>query len=191
MIAVLVAAHWGCTLETCVRRPTRRRPTRSRCRDRDQAGERPVRLCAAGRCCSLRQPRNAVFAGRAGALTGRADGLEDARQRHQLPRAGHDQARGRGAAGVRAARLPADDARRLREYVPFDIDQPELRQFLGFREFFFSAWVIEFVPIAGALAVARRSVPQAAFLATWLAAFFLVKGSSRGRERRDGETRAC
>jgi hypothetical protein len=66
---------------------------------------------------------------------------------------------------------------RLREYVPFDIDQLNY-QFLGFREFFFSARVIEFVPIAGALAVARRSVPQAAFLATWLAAFFLVKGSS-------------
>jgi hypothetical protein len=72
---------------------------------------------------------------------------------------------------------PPTTVDRLREYVPFDIDQLNY-QFLGFREFFFSARVIEFVPIAGALAVARRSVPQAAFLATWLAAFFLVKGSS-------------
>ena len=61
--------------------------------------------------------------------------------------------------------------------VPFDVDQLN-HQFLGFREFFFSARVIEFVPIAGTLAVARRSVPQAAFLATWLGAFFVVKGSS-------------
>jgi hypothetical protein len=86
---------------------------------------------------------------------------------------------------MRLAAAPEGDPRfvepstweRLREYVPFDVDQINY-QFLGFREFFFSARVIEFVPIAGAIAVARRSVPQALFLATWLGAFFVVKGSS-------------
>lgn len=73
--------------------------------------------------------------------------------------------------------VPPSRWERLREYVPLDFDQINY-QFLGFREFFFSARMIEYVPIAGAVAVARRSVPQAVFLATWLAAFFVVKGSS-------------
>jgi hypothetical protein len=66
---------------------------------------------------------------------------------------------------------------RVREYVPFDHDQINY-QFLGFREFFWSARLLEWIPVAGLLAVARRSIPIAAFLAVWLAAFFLVKGSS-------------
>jgi hypothetical protein len=86
---------------------------------------------------------------------------------------------------IRLAAAPEGDPRfvepstweRLREYVPLDVDQINY-QFLGFREFFFSARVIEFIPVAGALAVARRSVPQMVFLATWLGAFFVVKGSS-------------
>jgi hypothetical protein len=65
----------------------------------------------------------------------------------------------------------------LREYVPFDVDQINY-QFLGFREFFWSARVIEFIPVAGAIAVVRRSAAQAVFLVTWLLAFFLIKGSS-------------
>jgi hypothetical protein len=73
--------------------------------------------------------------------------------------------------------VPPSRWERIREYVPLDVDQLNY-QFLGFREFFYSARVIEFVPIAGALAVARRSAPQAVFLATWLGAFFLIKGSS-------------
>jgi hypothetical protein len=66
---------------------------------------------------------------------------------------------------------------RLREYVPLDIHQLN-HQFLGFREFFWSARVLEYLPVAGALAVLRRSWPQALFLATWLGAFFVIKGSS-------------
>jgi hypothetical protein len=73
--------------------------------------------------------------------------------------------------------VPPSRWERIREYVPLDVDQLNY-QFLGFREFFYSARMIEYVPVAGALAVARRSVPQAVFLATWLGAFFLVKGSS-------------
>jgi len=64
-----------------------------------------------------------------------------------------------------------------RDFVPLDIHQLN-HQFLGFREYFWSARLLEFIPVAGAIAVARRSVPKAAFFAVWLAAFFVVKGSS-------------
>jgi hypothetical protein len=64
-----------------------------------------------------------------------------------------------------------------REFVPFDIHQVN-HQILGFREYFWSPRVLEFVPIAGAIAVARVSAAKAAFFATWLLAFFLIKGSS-------------
>jgi hypothetical protein len=64
-----------------------------------------------------------------------------------------------------------------KEYVPLDVDQLN-SQFIGFREFFWSARLLEFIPVAGAIAVARRSFPKALFLAAWLAAFFLIKGSS-------------
>jgi hypothetical protein len=64
-----------------------------------------------------------------------------------------------------------------REFVPFDVHQIN-RQFLGFREYFWSPRVLEYVPIAGAIAVARSSATKAAFFLVWLLAFFLVKGSS-------------
>jgi hypothetical protein len=66
---------------------------------------------------------------------------------------------------------------RARKFVPLDIHQIN-QQFLGFREYFWSARLLEYLPLAGLLGVARRSVPKAAFLAVWLAAFFVVKGSS-------------
>ena len=66
---------------------------------------------------------------------------------------------------------------RLAEYVPFDHHQLNLH-FIYFREFFWSARVLEWVPLAGLVAVARRSVPLAGLLAVWLAAFFVIKGSS-------------
>ncbi|MBA3383714.1 MAG: hypothetical protein H0T20_03560 [Actinobacteria bacterium] len=65
----------------------------------------------------------------------------------------------------------------VRDFVPLDIDQLN-HQFLGFREYFWSARLLEFIPVAGVIAVARRSIPKAAFFAVWLAAFFVVKGSS-------------
>ena len=64
-----------------------------------------------------------------------------------------------------------------REFVPLDIHQVN-RQILGFREYFWSPRVLEYVPVAGAIAVARVSVAKAAFFAAWLLAFFLVKGSA-------------
>ena len=65
----------------------------------------------------------------------------------------------------------------VRDFVPLDIHQLN-HQFLGFREYFWSARLLEFIPIAGTIAVARRSIPKAAFFAVWLAAFFVIKGSS-------------
>ena len=65
----------------------------------------------------------------------------------------------------------------VRDFVPLDHHQLN-QQFLGFREYFWSARLLEFIPVAGAIAVARRSIPQAAFFVVWLAAFFVVKGSS-------------
>lgn len=48
----------------------------------------------------------------------------------------------------------------------------------GLREFFWSVRVLQWLPFAGAIAVARRSVPLALFLSAWFWAFFVVKGSS-------------
>ena len=48
----------------------------------------------------------------------------------------------------------------------------------GLREYFWSARVLQWAPLAGAVAVARRSLPACGLLAGWLFAFVLVKGSS-------------
>jgi hypothetical protein len=46
------------------------------------------------------------------------------------------------------------------------------------REFFWSPRLAEWVPIAGAIAIGRRSIAKAAFLGTWFGTFFFVKGAS-------------
>jgi hypothetical protein len=46
------------------------------------------------------------------------------------------------------------------------------------REFSLSVRVIQFVPFAGAIAVARRSFPAAGLLLAWVLAYVVVKGSS-------------
>jgi hypothetical protein len=46
------------------------------------------------------------------------------------------------------------------------------------REFTWSARVIQFLPLAGILAVARRSVPAAGLLAGWLLGYVVVKGAA-------------
>jgi hypothetical protein len=45
------------------------------------------------------------------------------------------------------------------------------------REYFWSARLLEWLPIAGLVGVARRSAPLAALLGVWFGAFLLVKGS--------------
>jgi len=46
------------------------------------------------------------------------------------------------------------------------------------REFTWSARVLQFLPLAGALAVARRSVPAAGLFLTWLLGYVVVKGAA-------------
>ena len=59
-----------------------------------------------------------------------------------------------------------------------DLDWANLRQNMAnLREFFWSVRVLQWLPLAGAFAVARRSVPAAGLLAGWFAAFLLIKGT--------------
>ncbi len=61
----------------------------------------------------------------------------------------------------------------------FDIDFEAWRNNMSnLREFTFSARIVQFLPLAGAVAVARRSVPAAALLLSWLLAYVVVKGSA-------------
>ncbi len=46
------------------------------------------------------------------------------------------------------------------------------------REVFWSMRVLQWLPFAGAIAVARRSIPVALMLSVWFWAFFVLKGSS-------------
>lgn len=65
----------------------------------------------------------------------------------------------------------------LREYLSIDW-QRLAQQRDGFREFFWSVRLLDWLALAGVLAVARRSVAKAAFLVVWLVPFVLVKGGS-------------
>jgi hypothetical protein len=48
----------------------------------------------------------------------------------------------------------------------------------GLREYFWSARLLQWAPLAGTVAVARRSLPAAGLLAGWFFAFVVVKGSA-------------
>jgi hypothetical protein len=61
--------------------------------------------------------------------------------------------------------------------APFHLDE-WLRNMSNLREFFFSARLAQWAPIAGVFAVGRLSRPAAALLGAWVGAYFLVKGSS-------------
>ena len=76
----------------------------------------------------------------------------------------------RVALGGTVAGLGAD------RYV--DLDFGHLHDNLDqLREFFWSARLLEFVPIAGTIALARRSLPVALLVGTWFWSFLLVKGT--------------
>jgi hypothetical protein len=64
----------------------------------------------------------------------------------------------------------------LRSYVNVDWGQLAANR-LQIREFFFSLRLVEWLPLAGTIALARRSVPVAALVAGWLVVFVVVKGS--------------
>ena len=78
----------------------------------------------------------------------------------------------RGAGGARARHAPSA----LERYV--DIDWQHLRKNLDdLREVFWSMRVVQWLPFAGAIAVARRSPPLALMLCLWFWAFVILKGS--------------
>jgi hypothetical protein len=66
---------------------------------------------------------------------------------------------------------------------PFDkyinLDWHHLQQNIdGVREFFWAVRPLEFVPLAGLLAIGRRSWPKSVLVFGWFAAFLLLKGTS-------------
>jgi hypothetical protein len=63
------------------------------------------------------------------------------------------------------------------KYLEIDWDVL-LRNGAELREYFWSARLLEWVPIAGVIAVSRRSLPVAALLGGWFGAYLLVKGAS-------------
>lgn len=65
----------------------------------------------------------------------------------------------------------------LQRYIDIDWGMFD-RNMNGLREWFWSARLLQWLPIAGLLAVARRSFPVAALLAGWFGAFLLVKGTT-------------
>ena len=86
----------------------------------------------------------------------------------ELPLFAYDEVR------LAASTLAALD---LRPYVDLDF---EVLRTTGeeLREWFWSARLLEWAPVAGVVAVARRSPAVAALLAGWFGAFLLVKGTS-------------
>ena len=62
-------------------------------------------------------------------------------------------------------------------YLELDVDRLHAN-YLYLREVFWSTRLVQWLPVAGFLAVARFSWPKALFLGGWLGAFVLVKASS-------------
>jgi hypothetical protein len=58
--------------------------------------------------------------------------------------------------------------------------------FDGLREFFWSVRVLEVLPLAGAVAVARFSIAKAVFFGSWLGVFLVLKGASDGASMSSG-----
>lgn len=60
----------------------------------------------------------------------------------------------------------------------FDYDLEVFRSNMAqLREYFYSARVLQWIPLAGVLAVSRRSLPIAGLLAGWLGVFLFTKGT--------------
>ena len=59
--------------------------------------------------------------------------------------------------------------------------------FAGLREYFWSQRVLQWLPVAGAIAIGRRSVPLAFLLGGWFGAFLLAQGTRAGVRLDDGE----
>jgi hypothetical protein len=65
----------------------------------------------------------------------------------------------------------------LSRYVRIDLHKLH-ENAVQLREYFYSVPLLEWTPIAGLIAVARRSAPIAVLLGTWLGLYVFVKGSS-------------
>jgi hypothetical protein len=90
----------------------------------------------------------------------------------RIPALGLDEAH--LAVGATTTAISAD----LNQYLDFDVDH-WLNQMDQLREFFWSARVAQWAPVAGLIAIVRvQRSAIAALLAGWLAAFLVVKGFS-------------
>lgn len=80
--------------------------------------------------------------------------------------------------GVAAAIYPlASVLSPITRYIHFDWAQLDQNRD-NMREFFFAVRPLEFLCIAGAIALVARSRPKAALVVVWFAAYFFLKGSS-------------
>jgi hypothetical protein len=93
-----------------------------------------------------------------------------------VPALAQPEARLAGGAALGAALPAASILDPLTRYVELDWENLH-RAYIELREFFWSARLVQWLPLAGVVAVARRSIPTATLLALWLGAFFLVKGT--------------
>jgi hypothetical protein len=85
---------------------------------------------------------------------------------------------GAGAVHVASSSLPQLPlGESFWERLPLHVDDWKTNM-SNLREFFWSARLAQWVPLAGAIAVARRSVPAAGLLLGWVIAYVVVKGSS-------------
>jgi hypothetical protein len=65
----------------------------------------------------------------------------------------------------------------VHRYLPLDLHAWK-QNMSNLREFFWSARLVQWAPFAGAVAVARKSIPVSAMLLVWLLSYVVVKGSS-------------
>ena len=164
MVLLLVGAlPRACARAWAAARGHRRRAPR-RLRRRHQTGQLPLprRRRSSRRCCAPL-----------------ARGLPSASL--SFPRADVARLEGAGSAAEDVHAAGAPPCRRVASV--FDrIDASRLGlaadNMSGLREYFWSARLLQWAPLAGTVAVARRSLPAAGLLAGWLFAFVLVKGSA-------------
>jgi hypothetical protein len=91
------------------------------------------------------------------------------------------------AAGAGALAVPASPPLAIVVSRYLELDWGQLHaNYLYLREVFWSTRLVQWLPVAGLLAIARLSWPKALFLGGWLGAFILVKGSSTEASLEEG-----
>ena len=181
MIAVLAAAYFTVRAIETGQRWDAVAAGLGRPRDRDQAGERVVRVRTVGRprgratLAPRRRVRLAVLPGVLVLALWKHRGSRIALLAQQTIRVAADSGYPDFA--------PPTFWERVRSYVPLDYDQLNY-QFLGFREYFWSARFLEYLPIAARSQWRAARADQALMLATWLRRSSWSRVLT-GRERRD------